>query len=157
MQLPDRKPTRISGYNYSAPNIYFVTICTYERRPIFGEADVLNRCGKIAESDLLDIPRHFSMIYIDKYVIMPNHIHALIIFEKQTENYSSPPSLSSVIGMYKSGVSKKIHESLPYSIIWQKSFHDHIIQDDASYDKIWRYIDKNLENWLLDDLYTAVK
>ncbi|MBR3610411.1 MAG: hypothetical protein IKL57_02950 [Oscillospiraceae bacterium] len=114
MELPKRKLTRLAGYDYSKTNCYFVTICTEERKELFGKPDNLNIFGKIAREELLKIGKHYSGVFIDKYVIMPNHIHAIIVIKKEKAERSRPfPTLSQVVGLYKSGVTKKIHEIKP--------------------------------------------
>ena len=93
----------------------------------------------------MNIPNHFDGVNIDKYVIMPNHIHAIFIIgcDGETERSRPFPTLSTVVGLYKSGVSKRVHETKPDIIIWQKSFYDRIIRDEQSYLEIWQYIDEN--------------
>ena len=79
MELPNRKPTRLANYDYSNQNYYFVTICTHNKLKLFGDVNKLNALGEIVKSELLNIPNHFEDIQIDKYVIMPDHIHAIIV------------------------------------------------------------------------------
>ncbi len=148
MGLPDRKPQRLKGYDYSNKNLYFVTICTHNKIHLFGNISELNDIGKIAENELLKIPSHFDCVQIDKYVIMPNHIHAMIAINHSDER----PLLSTIVGLYKSGVSKRIHEFMPDITIWQKSFYDHIIRDEQSYRSIWQYIEDNPKNLSDDEL-----
>ncbi|MEG2571087.1 MAG: transposase, partial [Clostridia bacterium] len=75
---------------------------------------------------------HFEGVRIDKYVIMPNHVHAIIVI-----------GCGDNVGLYKSGVSKRIHEIRPNIIIWQKSFNDRIIRNEQGYHEAWKYIDEN--------------
>ena len=88
---------------------------------------------------------HFVGIRMDKYVIMPDHIHAIIIIgcNDALERSSQFPTLSTVIGLYKSGVSKRIHEIKPDIKIWQKSFNDRIIRNEKGYLEVLKYIDEN--------------
>ena len=79
MELPNRKKLRLEGFDYSSENYYFVTVCTYNKVKLFGEPSNLSNFGKIAKEDLLSIADHYNGIKIDKYVIMPNHIHAIIV------------------------------------------------------------------------------
>ena len=74
-----RKSTRLVGYDYANENYYYVTICTHERRCIFGDVKALSKYGKIAEEELLKISKHFGTVKLDKYMVMPNHIHAIIV------------------------------------------------------------------------------
>lgn len=152
MNFPDRKLPRLSGFDYSSPNYYFVTICTHNRKLIFGTTDSLNELGLIAESELVGIEKHYSNVRLDKYVIMPNHVHAIIaIDEVETERSRPFPTLSTIVGLYKSGVSKRIHEIYPNAVVWQKSFYDKVIRNEAAYLEVWQYIDENPLKWELDE------
>ncbi len=139
MQLAKRKLPRLDGYDYSNANHYFITICTHEKNCIFGSIDITNEFGKIAENELKNIKSHFEYVYVDKYVVMPNHIHAIIVIE----NVEKTPNLSTVVGSYKSGVTKTIHSYDPKLKVWQKSYYDRIIRNDEEYKKICKYIDEN--------------
>ena len=90
-KLPVRKNVRLGDYDYSSPGYYFVTICSKNHECLFGEIIeqkiYLSDYGKIAESELLNIPKHYDNIQVDKHIIMPNHIHLIIVVE--------PPLISS--------------------------------------------------------------
>ena len=149
MQQPDdrfpvRKSPRIKHYDYATPNYYFVTICTSSKACLFGSPQRLNHRGKIAQSGLLEIAKHFHGVYIDKSVVMPNHIHAIIVLQNEVAN------LSTIIGQYKSFVTKKLHETEPNLQVWQTFFHDHVIRNEKSYQKIWNYIETNPIKWQED-------
>lgn len=147
MGLPKRKLPRLHGYDYSNQNLYFVTLCTHNRTELFGAADGLSAFGSAAESGLLDIAAHFPGVRVDQYVIMPDHIHAIIVIgldsEQEPERSRPFPTLSTVIGLYKSGVSKRIHEFQPGVRVWQKSFHDRILRSERDYSEFCRYIEEN--------------
>ena len=149
MELQNRKSTRLKGYDYSNQNYYFVTICTHNKLHLFGDVNKLNEFGEIAEMELLNIPTHFDCIRIDKYVIMPDHIHGIIIigYNDESERSRPFPTLSTIIGLYKSGVSKRIHEIKPNIIIWQKSFNDRIIRNEQGYLEVCKYINENPLKW----------
>ena len=138
-ELPKRKLQRLSGYDYSKSNYYFVTICTDERKNLFGKINFPNEFGRIAKEQLLQIENHYNNVFVDKYVIMPNHLHAIIAIKK-TERSRPFPTLSSVVGLYKSGVTKAIHEIEPGIRVWQKSFNDVIIRNEKAYNEICEYI-----------------
>ena len=144
-----RKNPRLKRYDYATPNYYFVTICTWDKTCMFGEAGRLNFIGRIAEEGLLKIPQHFSCVELDKYVVMPNHIHAILILREGADN------LSVIIGQYKSYVTRKVREQLPDQKVWQTSFHDHVIRDQNSYEKIWLYIESNPANWQKDCFFQS--
>ena len=146
-RFPSRKNPRIRHYDYSRPNYYFVTICTHDKACIFGDAGAPNLYGKIAEQGLWEIENHFAHVVLDKYVIMPNHVHAILILKEGAEN------LSVILGQYKSYVTRQIHLREPERTVWQTSFHDHVIRDQKGYEKIWLYIESNPVNWQKDCFY----
>ena len=139
-----RKNPRLPGYDYATPNYYFVTICTWEKKCIFGSGTQLSGNGKIAEQGLLEVNKHFPTVKLDKFVVMPNHIHGIFVLEE------GAPNLSAVIGQYKSYVSRQIRLRMPGVKVWQSSYHDHVIRDQKAYEKIWLYIDANPLNWEKD-------
>ena len=127
MKLPKRKPTRLKKYDYSQNGYYFVTICTHNKKHIFGNivgqglapAEInLSECGKIAESEITNLENRYKHIKIDKYVIMPNHIHAIIIIDKYTAGASPCPTLSEIICSFKSITTRKCHSINPDQKIW---------------------------------------
>ena len=144
-----RKNPRIRDFDYSTPNYYFVTICTHEKRCIFGTPETLNAFGNIAKSGLLEIENHFSGVGVDKYVVMPNHVHAIIVLQNSSAN------LSTIIGQYKAFVTKQIHTVSPTKTVWQTSYHDHIIRSQKSYERIWYYIETNPIKWREDCFYCS--
>lgn len=158
MSVSVRKRQQLKNFGYSSQKYYFVTICAKNHKNIFGTIinendnvkEKYSACGKIANKHLLQIENHFESITIDKYVIMPNHIHIILIIgcDGVSERSRPFPTLSTVVGLYKSGVSREVG-----SRIWQKSFHDHIIRNEKDYAKIWEYIDNNPLKWSLDRYY----
>jgi REP element-mobilizing transposase RayT len=147
-RFPVRKNPRLKIYDYTTPNYYFVTICTKDKKCIFGTADQLNCHGRIAYLGLQEMSHHFPGVQLEKFVVMPNHIHAIIVLQDKTVD------LSTVVGQYKSFVSKNIHAISPELKVWQTSFHDHVIRDQRSYEKIWNYIDTNPLRWNEDCFYS---
>ena len=144
MDLPKRKLQRLHGFDYSKANYYFVTICTDERNELFGKIGKPNEFGSIAEAKLLEIENHYENVFVDKYVIMPNHIHVIIVLKNHKTERSRPfPTLSQIVGLYKSGVTKTIHEKNPELKVWQKSFNDVIIRNEKAYNEICKYIYDN--------------
>jgi REP element-mobilizing transposase RayT len=109
----------------------------------------LSKLGRIAEQDLLRIPTYHPGSRIDKYVIMPNHIHVILVIE----NPSAIHSISQIIALYKTGVTKQIRGLYPNLQVWQRSFYDHIIRNQRSYEEIWTYIDDNPQKWEADKFY----
>jgi Transposase and inactivated derivatives len=155
VNFPIRKLPRLSKYNYSSGGYYFITICTHNKSNLFYYADNLNKMGKIAKAELENIPLRFEDVSVDKYVVMPNHIHCIMVIEcgAKAERSRPFPTLSTVIGLYKSGVSRQIHKLHPTIKVWQKSFHDHIIRNEEDYLSIWQYIDDNPTKWDDDEYF----
>ena len=151
MDLPKRKSPRIPGYDYSTVNFYFITICTHEKQCIFWNSGNLNWMGKCAEECLLKITELYPQIRLDKYVVMPNHIHAILDVQEQGLKTDLPV----VIGQYKMAVTKRIRSEKPGFQVWQRSFHDHVIRNRKSYEKIWTYIENNPAKLEEDCFYIA--
>lgn len=158
MNKPVRKRNRLPNYDYSTNGYYFITICSKYRKRIFGSVPnpsenrtVYSKLGFVIEKHILNISNHYSNVTVEKYVIMPNHIHLIIIIGCNVSVSSEKHNLSNIIGLFKSGVSKEIGHSC-----WQRSFHDHVIRIQREYEKIWRYIDVNPALWHKDCFFDEV-
>ena len=149
MELLKRKSPRIPGYDYSTRNYYFVTVCTNNKKCIFGTPDCLSHMGNIAKRCIEAIPKHYQNVEIDKYVVMPNHIH-MIIKIGTTVDEEDLPSLTQIVGQFKMTTSKQIHQISKDCKVWQRSFHDHIIRNQQTYERIWLYIEGNPGKWQED-------
>ena len=146
MELPQRKKIRVGEYDYSQCGAYFVTICTQNRRPILSnivgdDAHIVpKRYGQIAEKYLKNAAE------IEKYVIMPDHIHMLIHLEEQGTEKRSPQAsrIASIVRSIKTLTTKEIGEP-----IFQRSYYDHVIRNQRDYNEIWEYIENNPRKWML--------
>ena len=155
--LPIRKPNRLKSFDYSSNGAYFVTVCTDKKQKllcnIVGEGlcalpqILLTDIGAEVNNSICYINDNYKNIKIDKYVIMPNHIHMIVFIENYSGGDGTPP-LQNVVGALKSYTTKLYGKKL-----WQRSFHDHIIRDQADYLKIWNYIDTNPAKWREDCFY----
>ena len=148
-EMLKRKQIRIENYDYSAPGAYFVTVCTANRARIFWKAvgadiirpqDVpLSTIGQIVEQSILQITDHYENVSVDKFCIMPDHVHLILVIQNNGDGrIISAPTVSTVVGSMKRWVSKQIGRS-----IWQKSFYEHGIRNQQDYDEIWEYIENN--------------
>jgi len=161
LDLPNRKIIRLTGYNYSQAGYYFITICTSGRRFLFGTVKndemMLNELGTIVSSNISDIPNHIDGVNIDKFVVMPNHMHLILVVlsdamygvptESDTTNADKSKQLvPRAIQQFKASVSREAKTA----DIWQKKYHDHIIRNEEDYLNIWRYIDENPIKWKED-------
>ena len=163
MDLPKRKPTRLKNYDYSTNGAYFVTICSHNRKNIFcnivgqglAPAEVkLSSFGIIANQEILALEKRYTNVEIDKYIIMPNHIHAIIVINNKTAGASPCPTLSDIVCAFKSFTTRKCRLIDSKLKVWQTSFHDHIIRNENDYLKIWNYIETNPVKWEEDCFYT---
>ena len=161
MDHPRRKSPRIPGYDYATPNYYFVTICTHDKKCIFGKPDQLNRYGKYAQEYLLKIAELNKNVLIDKYVIMPNHVHLIAIIteddmlrEIRESPLRSRSILSKLIGYIKMNASKAIRQRYGNISVWQRGYFDHAIRNQADYAALAEYIQTNPLRWELDKLYS---
>jgi REP element-mobilizing transposase RayT len=188
---------RLQNWDYAWNAPYFITICTKNREYYFGEIIdgkmQLSNIGTIANIMWYEIKNHTNTAELDEFVVMPNHIHGILILNNDYQNEmdgknnnensndigdcngdvgtrhalplqsptsSSPPltigqqrfqnqgknTVSSIIGSYKSAVTKHARR-LGYTFAWQSRFHDHIIRDDESFQRIKKYIENNPLNW----------
>ena len=161
MELPKRKKIRLDGYDYSSNGVYFVTICVKDRHELLGEiivGDDAHIVPNIKLSEIGMVVQKYidGIVGVDKYIIMPNHIHMIIIINERKNGtmWASSPtirqSISQLIKSFKTLVTKEIEFSL-----WQRSFHDHIIRNDQEYLRIWEYIDTNPQKWAEDCFYES--
>ena len=152
MTYYSRKSPRIPDYDYSRENYYFITICTHKRRCIFGKPGQPNRIGIAVQKQIELISSHYDSVQVDKYVIMPNHIHMIMVLER-----SGKENVQQIVAQFKSGVTREVRNHIPEIQIWQRSFHDHVIRNQAGYEKIWSYIDSNPLLWEKDCFYMDEK
>lgn len=162
--MENRKLNRLKDFDYSQEYVYFVTTCTNNKICYFGEIInnkmILNRDGNIIQNQIDWIINQYKYFVIHHYVIMPNHIHLLcqikknyVLTGRDNEQKIKIKSLSELIGAFKTTTSKQIHLAGNKEFRWQRSFHDHIVRNDKSYNFIHNYITNNPLSWELDKLY----
>ena len=148
MALPKRKHPRLKDYDYSQNGCYFVTICVKKRENLLSQIDkiknevVLNDMGVQIEKFILKIASVYEGIFVDNYVIMPDHIHLLLRIEGKKDKLVQP-KLQTIIRSFKTMVTKEIGES-----IWQTSYYDHVVRNEQDYMNVWNYIETNPCRWL---------
>ena len=161
MELPKRKQIRLPDYDYSSPGVYFVTVCTADRRCILSDIAVgaaisrppeirLTRYGEIVDLAIRNIPSVYPSVSVDHYVIMPNHVHLLLMIDASGGRPQVAPTVSRAMKQFKGAVTKRLGAS-----IWQKGFHDHVIRSESDFAHHLQYIDENPKKWLLgkDEYY----
>ena len=145
---------------------YFVTICTHERECAFGEVvgDMveLSGYGKIAHEEWLQTGIVRPYVKLDAFVVMPNHIHAILFLVGAWRRHAPTPeppfakpiahSLGTILGGYKSIVTRKVNELRVVSgaSIWQRNYHEHVIRDEKSLNALREYIQFNPARWAED-------
>ena len=160
-ELPKRKHIRIEDYDYSTPGAYFITVCTANREKIFwsdrrGELCSpacntqtgdqrsplrveLSDAGKIVDAEIQKINTVYDAVRVDKYCIMPDHIHFILSIDTDENGRTQfAPTISRVMKQFKGSITKQIGRP-----IWQKSFYDHGIRNQQDYNEIWQYIENN--------------
>ena len=154
---------RLKRYDYANARCYFITICVKNGHELLGElvgddAHIVppkvmySEYGKITDQFINRINRVYTDIFVDKYVNMPNHVHMILVLKNRSGTmWASSPTqttIPNVIRSLKILIAKKCGFSL-----WQRSYHDHIIRDEAEYQKIYHYIDQNPARWTKDRYY----
>ena len=155
-----RKPVRLSGYDYSSSGVYFLTICVKSRDVVLSKVtgEVREDClhdninleltgyGEIIKNQIDQINEYDDLILIDRYVIMPDHVHIMI----RNEYQSGEKSIPQCVAFFKRKCNSIIGEN-----IWQRGFYDHIIRDEEDYNNHCFYIDENPKKFLMgkDDYY----
>jgi REP element-mobilizing transposase RayT len=189
--------TRLKNWDYSSNGYYYITICTKNREHIFGKIAVetgfkpvstkksvstmiLNEYGKIVEKCWYDLSEHYSNLKLDEFVIMPNHIHGIMIIDNNdgngngnvetgfkpvstnttnnTGNTNKQHGLFEFVRALKTFSSRRINEfrNSPGAPVWQSRFHDRIVRDENELNRIREYIQNNPINWETDDLNMEV-
>jgi len=188
-KIHHRKSIRLEEFDYANPWWYYVTICIDNHRSVFGDVKngrmTLNNYGNIVKDEWLKTPAIRKNIDLDYYVIMPNHIHGIIIIERRgelnspqekevedsslqnekegrmqyapTENKFKSPAqtLGSIIRGFKSAVTRQIRISGLIDFKWQRNYYEHIIRNERDLYNIRRYIELNPLKWVLDKYYNT--
>lgn len=185
--MKNRRSIRLRDYDYTQDGAYFVTICTAQRNNIFGDIQEgemnLNTLGCVADDCWLAIPSHTSGVKLDHYVIMPNHVHGIIIINRSIHNAAvvgtqhavslqnttspnvsthsfkrpSTGSLAAIVRSFKAATTRQINQlrQSPGGAVWQGRYYEHIIRHDADLTRIREYIRFNPARWAEDDYFQA--
>jgi REP element-mobilizing transposase RayT len=192
MKQPDnrtrnRRSIRLKEYDYSRAGYYYITICTHNREHLFGNIEHgtmrHNDSGTIALNEWTRTPEMRPNISLDAFVIMPNHLHGIIIINGVIgddsrngdsflrtgtmhrapmenpvyEQFGKPTSntIPTIIRGFKAAVTKQVNiiRKTPGVPVWQRNYYEHIIKDEKSYYAITEYIKKNPFRWEEDDYY----
>ena len=160
---PRRRAIRLRGYDYTQQGAYFVTICTWGRLCALGDVVdsemVLSDAGQLAEAAWQALPQHYPGVRLDAWVIMPNHVHGIIVLEagqraglKPAPTRPSPdpkPALSELVRAFKTFSARRINtaRNTVGSPFWQRNYYEHVIRDDDTLNRIRQYIVDNPAKW----------
>ena len=159
--MPDeqqfRKHLRLSEYDYSSNGFYFITICCKQFKSHFGhiidDVMILNEFGIVADQQWNHLAKRFPSVNCHSHQIMPNHMHGIIEIHNSSKIRLQ---VGQVIGAYKSLTYKFCRElsgKNSFERIWQSNFYEHVIRNDAAFEKISRYIETNPAQWDKDSYY----
>jgi REP element-mobilizing transposase RayT len=159
---------RLKGYDYGSPGEYFVTICTDNWTCVLGDVvrgeARLSPIGQIVAEEWEKTPKIRQNVRLDAWIIMPNHLHGIILIEKSLvethcdaslrgQNTFGPQrnNLGSIIRGFKSAATKRIHAAGFMEFGWQSRFYEHVIRDGNDLDRVRGYISNNPANWADDE------
>ena len=166
-----RRSVRLKEYDYARTGAYFVTICTRDKQPLFGEIIDgemhMNNTGEIVRKCWLEIPGHFQNVTLDQFVIMPNHVHGIVVITdnpvgakhasplrlyKTKTHGTKPRSLGAMVASFKSAVTQQNNLLLrtPGNSFWQRNYYEHVVRNESELNKIRRYIINNPPKWEYD-------
>lgn len=152
-----RRSIRMEGYDYSQAGVYFVTVCVKDRECLLGEIGggkmVLNEMGKIVEETWNDLTNHIENIELDEFMVMPNHVHGIVVIksEKKTESRKRH-GLSEIVRQFKTFSAKRINQirHSPGNSLWHRNYYEHIIRGRVEWNQLREYIANNPMHWPLD-------
>ena len=168
-----RRSIRLKGYDYAQEGVYFVTVCTQTRACLFGAvADgemQLNNAGEIAKAAWDDMPARFPSVRLDAFIVMPNHVHGIIIVGAQfiapsdgfdgtnqgVMNYA--PTLGDMVRAYKAASTRLIRQAGTPAFAWQRTYYEHVVRDEESLSRLRQYILDNPARWAFDHENPAAK
>jgi len=174
IQRRNRQSIRLPGYDYSRVGAYYITICARDRQCLFGEVVdrhmQLNQAGRIICSVWDDLPRFYDGIELDAFVVMPNHVHGIVVIHQPVGAIHESPShavtvvqrrrmlLSKIVGRLKMVSAKQINALRGSSgqPLWQRNYYEHVIRDDGSLNRVRQYISDNPAQWEFDHENPAV-
>ncbi len=154
--FPRRRSLRVHDYDYTRPGAYFVTICTHRRARLFGriveDAMHPNAFGKIVGETWQALPSHYPNVELDAFVIMPNHVHGILVLDSDTTTLPKRHGLPEVIRAFKTFSSRRINRRRGGSSrhVWQRDYYEHVIRLEDSLSDIREYIETNPPRWHLD-------
>ncbi|MBL7072454.1 MAG: transposase [Candidatus Omnitrophica bacterium] len=177
----DRKSIRLKDYDYAQTGGYDVSICAHGDKCIFGVVKngemFLSDCGKIVDKCWNEIPEHFPHVELDEHIVMPNHMHGIIVIGGENDDnnvgagFPRPdnetagkgrgnraPTLGQIVAYFKYGSTKQINamRNTPGARLWQRNFYEHVIRNEPDLNRVREYIVYNPAKWEEDEYYAQV-
>ena len=163
---PNRRTIRLRDYDYSKAGAYFITVCTYQKIETLGSITAHNivhtKAGDIVASVWRSIPDRFPGVELDEYLLMPNHVHGIIVLPDRESQSSSAemkkPGLGKIIAYFKYMSTKLINQDRNQigRRVWQRNYYEHVIRNDHDLNTIREYIQNNPRRWTIDRFYSKV-
>jgi len=172
--MPDnnRRSIRLREYDYAQPGSYFVTICTHNHKCLFGEVINtemhLNKLGEIVAAEWRRTAEIRSEIVLDAFVVMPNHVHAVVFITEfqrdsaegslpRTLQGSGPRSLSALVAGFKAATTRRANalRRRPIVPFWQRNYYEHIVRNEQDLDRIRQYVTDNPARWSEDGYHPS--
>jgi len=161
---PDRRSIRLAEYDYASEGLYYVTLCTYDRRHILGKVKEgemnLSSIGEMVQKGWRELPRYDPRISLDESIVMPNHLHGIIVIDRNGLEFhcgrargpaptNDPLSLPDLMQRFKSWTTRQYLDTNPSlrGLLWQRNYYEHIIRNDTDLSRIREYIRTNPQNW----------
>lgn len=162
-----RRSIRLKGYDYSSPGAYFVTLCTHQRECLLGTVEDsqprLSETGRMVQAAWNGLPGRFASGGLDAAVVMPNHLHGILVVTKRRRAGTSPaPTLETVVGTFKSLTTREYlawarqeNRTFQTGKLWHRNYFEHIIRDEDEMNRIREYIRQNPARWAEDEYNTT--
>ncbi len=145
-----RRSIRLDGYDYSQAGVYFITICSFRRACILGEIEAgqikLGEIGTSIQRVWETLPNHYAHLSLDAFVIMPNHIHGLLVLDANP-SVAKRHDIPMIVGSFKSFSAREVRQIEPSIQLWQRNYYEHIVREDDELDAIRNYIVSNPLQW----------
>ena len=161
-----RRSIRLRDYDYSQAGAYFITLCTQKRECLFGEMsdDVvrMSDAGRMVQDVWQALPEHYSCVELDSFVVMPNHIHGIVVLNDIGARFIAPnnddgamnraPTIGEIIRAFKARCTHGINRlhGVQGASIWQRNYYEHVIRNESSLQEIREYIANNPAQWAMD-------
>lgn len=147
-----RQSVRLKNYDYSSSGAYFITICAHGQRCIFGRVVdgemLLAPLGVAIGRIWREIPRHYDFVKVDAFIVMPNHIHGIVLIkEKEGRKKNPKANLGGVIRGFKAAVTQWARKHTGYEKVWQRNYFDRVLKGRHRLEYYRYYIRTNPERW----------